>query len=96
MPKAIWNGEVIAEASDDEVVIVENNVYFPIDSVKDEYLQESTHTTVCPWKGTASYYHLAVDGQVNENAAWFYRHPSEAAQQIKDHVAFWHGVEIQR
>lgn len=96
MPKAIWNGEVIAEAADDEVVIVENNVYFPIDSVKDEYLQESTHTSVCPWKGTASYYHLAVDGQVNENAAWFYRHPSEAAQEIKDRVAFWHGVEVQR
>lgn len=96
MPKAIWNGEVIAEANDDEVEIVENNVYFPIDKVNEEYLQESTHTTVCPWKGTANYYHLAVDGKVNENAAWFYRHPSDAAQQIKDHVAFWNGVEVQR
>lgn len=96
MPKAVWNGKVIAEARDDEVEIVENNVYFPINQVKTEYLQESPHTTVCPWKGTASYYHLAVDGKVNENAAWYYRQPSEKAQQIKDHVAFWKGVEIQR
>lgn len=96
MPKAIWNGEVIAEAGDDEVEIVENNVYFPIDKVNDEYLQDSTHTTLCPWKGTANYYHLVVDGKVNENAAWFYRQPSEKARQIKDHVAFWRGVEVQR
>jgi uncharacterized protein (DUF427 family) len=96
MPKALWNGEVIAEAGDDEVEIVENNVYFPIDKVNQEYLQESTHTSVCPWKGTASYYHLVVDGKVNENAAWFYRQPSEKAKQIKDHVAFWRGVEVQR
>jgi uncharacterized protein (DUF427 family) len=96
MPKALWNGEVIAEASDDEVEIVENNVYFPIDKVNQEYLQESTHTSVCPWKGTASYYHLVVDGKINENAAWFYRQPSEKAKQIKDHVAFWRGVEVQR
>lgn len=96
MPKAIWNGEVIAEAGDDEVQIVENNVYFPVDNVHEEYLQDSTHTTVCPWKGTASYYHLVVDGKVNENAAWFYRHPSDKAQQIKDHVAFWRGVDVQR
>lgn len=96
MPKALWNGEVIAEAGDDEVEIVENNVYFPIDKVNQEYLQDSTHTSVCPWKGTASYYHLVVDGKVNENAAWFYRQPSEKAKQIKDHVAFWRGVEVQR
>jgi uncharacterized protein (DUF427 family) len=96
MPKALWNGEVIAEASDDEVEIVENNVYFPIDKVNQEYLQESTHTSVCPWKGTASYYHLVVEGKINENAAWFYRQPSEKAKQIKDHVAFWRGVEVQR
>jgi uncharacterized protein (DUF427 family) len=96
MPKALWNGEVVAEASDDEVEIVENNVYFPIDKVNQEYLQESTHTSVCPWKGTASYYHLVVEGKINENAAWFYRQPSEKAKQIKDHVAFWRGVEVQR
>lgn len=96
MPKALWNGEVIAEASDDEVEIVENNVYFPIGKVNQQYLQESTHSTVCPWKGTASYYNLVVDGKVNENAAWFYRQPSEKARQIKDHVAFWHGVDVQR
>jgi uncharacterized protein (DUF427 family) len=96
MPKAIWNGEVIAEANDDEVQIVENNVYFPIEKVAEEYLQESEHTTTCPWKGKANYYHLLVDGKVNENAAWFYRHPSDKAQHIKDHVAFWHGVDVQR
>ncbi|KQV88656.1 hypothetical protein ASD15_26600 [Massilia sp. Root351] len=96
MPKAIWNGEVIAEANDDEVQIVENNVYFPIGKVNEEYLQDSVHTTTCPWKGTANYYHLVVDGKVNEDAAWFYRHPSDKAQHIKDHIAFWHGVEVQR
>lgn len=96
MPKAIWNGEVIAEAGDDEVEIVENNVYFPIDKVNEAYLQDSKHTTVCPWKGMASYYNLVVDGKVNENAAWFYRHPSEKAKHIKDHVAFWRGVDVQR
>jgi uncharacterized protein (DUF427 family) len=96
MPTAVWNGEVIAEAADDEVEIVENNVYFPLDKVKTEYLQDSPHSTVCPWKGTAGYYHVAVDGKVNQNAAWYYRQPSDQARQIKDHVAFWKGVEIRR
>ncbi len=96
MPKAVWNGAVIAEAGDDEVEIVENNVYFPADKVNRAYLRDSTHATVCPWKGTASYYSLVVDGKVNENAAWFYREPSEKARQIKDHVAFWRGVDVQR
>ncbi|GAB2850956.1 DUF427 domain-containing protein [Pseudoduganella ginsengisoli] len=96
MPKAIWNGAVIADARDDEVEIVENNVYFPIDKVNRSYLQDSTHSTVCPWKGTASYYSVVVDGKVNENAAWYYRQPSEKAQQIRDHVAFWRGVDVQR
>lgn len=96
MPKAIWNGAVIAEARDDEVQIVENNVYFPISKVNQAYLQDSAHSTLCPWKGTASYYHVAVGGQVNANAAWYYRQPSDKAQHIKDHVAFWRGVEVQR
>ena len=95
MPTATLNGVVIAQASDDEVVIVENNVYFPRSAVNPDYLQPSSHTSRCPWKGLASYYSLKVDGKVNENAAWFYRHPSEKAQHIKDHVAFWHGVEVQ-
>jgi uncharacterized protein (DUF427 family) len=96
MPTAIWNGVVIAQASDDQVQIVENNVYFPPASVKREYLQASSHTSRCPWKGLASYYSLNVDGKINENAAWYYPEPSEKAAQIKDHVAFWRGVEVQR
>lgn len=96
MPTAIWNGVVIAQASDDQVQIVENNVYFPPTSVKREYLQPSSHTSRCPWKGLASYYSLNVNGKINENAAWYYPEPSEKAAQIKDHVAFWRGVEVQR
>lgn len=96
MPSASWNGVVIAEAKDDEVQIVENNVYFPPASVKREYLQASSHTSRCPWKGLASYYTLSVNGKTNENAAWYYPEPSEKAAQIKDHVAFWRGVEVQR
>ena len=96
MPTASWNGVVIAEASDDQVEIVENNVYFPPTSVKREYLQASTHTSRCPWKGLASYYTLNVNGKTNENAAWYYPEPSDKAAQIKDHVAFWRGVEVQR
>ncbi|SDF91949.1 MULTISPECIES: DUF427 domain-containing protein [unclassified Duganella] len=96
MPSASWNGVVIAEANDDEVQIVENNVYFPPSSVKREYLQHSDHTSRCPWKGLASYYTLNVNGKTNENAAWYYPEPSEKAAQIKDHVAFWRGVEVQR
>lgn len=96
MPTATWNGVVIAQAKDDEVEIVENNVYFPPSSVKREYLQTSAHTSRCPWKGLASYYSLNVNGKVNENAAWYYPEPSEKAAQIKDHVAFWRGVDVQR
>ncbi|MBV7537453.1 DUF427 domain-containing protein [Duganella sp. sic0402] len=96
MPTASWNGVVIAEASDDQVEIVENNVYFPPSSVKREYLQPSDHTSRCPWKGLASYYTLNVNGKLNENAAWYYPEPSEKAAQIKDHIAFWRGVEVQR
>jgi uncharacterized protein (DUF427 family) len=96
MPTASWNGVVIAQASDDQVEIVENNVYFPPSSVKREYLQPSAHTSRCPWKGLASYYSVSVNGKVNENAAWYYPEPSEKAAQIKDHVAFWRGVDVQR
>ena len=96
MPTATWNGVVIAEAGADEVEIVENNVYFPPASVKREYLKPSSHTTRCPWKGLASYYSVEVNVKVNENAAWYYPAPSDAARQIKDHVAFWRGVEVQR
>ena len=96
MPKAIWNGAVIAEAPDNEVEIVEQNVYFPPERVKREYLRDSSHTTLCPWKGVASYYDVEVDGQRNRNAAWYYPTPKEAAQAIAGRIAFWHGVEVSR
>ena len=94
MAKAIWQGQVIAESDDFEVV--EGNVYFPAGSVKTEFFEQSEHQSACPWKGTASYHHLVVNGDRNENAAWFYREPKEAAANIKDHVAFWKGVTIER
>ena len=90
--KATWNGQVIAES--DDVVKVEGNAYFPIDSVKQGILRESATHSVCPWKGTASYYSLDVDGQQNKDAAWFYPEPKQAAAEIKDRVAFWKGVAV--
>ena len=93
MAKATWNGVVIAES--DHTEIVEGNHYFPSESVKTEYLKSSDHHSVCPWKGTASYYSVEVNGEVNENAAWYYPEPSDAAKQIKDHVAFWKGVTVE-
>lgn len=92
MATATWNGEVIAES--DDTVIVEGNHYFPIDSVHQQYLRPSETTTVCPWKGTASYYTLHVNGEDNTDAAWYYAEPKEKAEQIRDRVAFWRGVEI--
>ena len=93
MAKAMWNGVVLAES--DKTEVVEGNQYFPPESVKREYFKEtSTHTT-CPWKGLASYYTLEVDGKENKDAAWYYPAPKDAAKQIKDHVAFWKGVEVQ-
>ncbi len=93
MPKALWNGQVVAES--DKTEMVEGNQYFPPDSVRKEYLQPGDKETVCPWKGTASYYNVVVDGNVNENAAWYYPNPKDAAKQIKDYVAFWNGVEVE-
>lgn len=93
MPKAIWNGKVLAES--DTTEMVEGNHYFPPDSIKPDYLKESNTHTECPWKGTAHYYHIKVDDQVNVDAAWHYPNPKEAASNIKNHVAFWRGVEIE-
>lgn len=90
--QAIWNGTVIAES--DRVRRVEGNVYFPPDSVRREYLAPATRTTLCLWKGKARYYDVQVDGIANPAAAWYYPHPSPLARRIKDHVAFWQGVEI--
>lgn len=90
--KAVWNGVTVAES--DDTVVVEGNHYFPPQSVNDDVVVESDHHTFCPWKGTASYYSIQVDGQRNENAAWFYPDPKPEAAKIKDHVAFWKGVEV--
>ncbi len=90
--QAIWNGAVIAESED--TVVVEGNHYFPPQSLHREFLQLSDTQTVCGWKGTASYYTVIVNGKQNPDAAWFYPQPKEAAAQIKDHVAFWRGVDV--
>ncbi|WP_224483928.1 DUF427 domain-containing protein [Robertkochia aurantiaca] len=90
--KAIWKDTVIAES--DQTKVVENNHYFPPDSVNDTYLKESETTSTCPWKGKASYYHIEVDGDMNKDAAWYYPEPKDAAKEIKDHIAFWKGVKI--
>ncbi|MCH7875524.1 MAG: DUF427 domain-containing protein [Gemmatimonadetes bacterium] len=90
--QAIWKGATLAES--DHTVVIEGNHYFPPDSVKREYFEASDHQTRCPWKGLASYYTVTVDGERNEAAAWYYPEPSEAAERIKDHVAFWKGVEV--
>jgi uncharacterized protein (DUF427 family) len=94
MPKAVWNGAVIAEAGADAIERVEGNAYFPVDAVKREYLQPSDTQTVCGWKGTASYYHVAVGGEINRDAAWYYPEPKDAARDIAGHVAFWKGVTV--
>ncbi|MEM6414482.1 MAG: DUF427 domain-containing protein [Pseudomonadota bacterium] len=92
MPKAEWNGAVIAET--DTYETVEGNIYFPPSSIKKEFFTKTTHTTNCPWKGNASYYSLVVNGETNENAAWVYEAPLEKASNIKDHFAFWKGVSV--
>lgn len=90
--KAIWNGAVIAES--DDIVKVEGNAYFPSAALNRDLVEDSSLTSVCPWKGTANYLSLKVDGRTNENAVWYYAEPKEAASEIKGRVAFWKGVEI--
>jgi uncharacterized protein (DUF427 family) len=90
--KAVWKGTVIAESED--TVVVEGNHYFPLAAVDPSLLEPSTHTSVCPWKGTANYYTLKVGDERNTNAVWYYATPKEAAGQIKGRVAFWKGVSV--
>ena len=90
--KAIWNNKVVAES--DDTVIVENNHYFPEDSINKEFFKESDTHSVCHWKGTESYYTLSVNGKKNKDAAWYYPETSELAKNIKGKVAFWKGVEV--
>ena len=92
MPKAMWEGAVLAES--DETVIVEGNHYFPADSLRMEYFKPSGTTTNCFWKGTASYYNVEVNGKVNPDAAWYYPETREAANEITGRVAFWRGVTV--
>jgi uncharacterized protein (DUF427 family) len=93
MAKATWNGKVIAAS--DTFEKVEGNIYFPPASVNKEFLKPSKTHTICHWKGKASYYHVVVDGKVNEDAAWYYPEPSEAAKNIKGYIAFWNGVKVE-
>lgn len=97
--KAVWKGAVVAEASQDDLIKIEGNWYFPPQSVRKEFFQDSDQTTECFWKGTANYYDIHVDGDVNEAAAWYYASPKDGSvERVKKdfthYVAFWHGVEI--
>ena len=93
MPKAIWNGAVLAES--DRTQVVEGNHYFPPDAIHKEYFKESNNHTTCPWKGVASYYSIEVDGQVNKDAAWYYPTAKERAKDFEGYVAFWRGVKVE-
>ena len=93
MPKAIWNGVVLAES--DNTIVVEGNHYYPPESVNKEHITSSDTHSICPWKGEARYYHIEVSGQTNPDAAWYYPEPKEAAAEIKNYVAFWKGVQVE-
>ena len=93
MPKAIWNGAVLAES--DRCEVVEGNQYVPADSLNMEYFKPSSTHTTCGWKGVASYYNIEVNGEINKDAAWYYPEPKDAAKKIKGHIAFWRGVKVQ-
>ncbi len=90
--KAIWNGQVLAES--DDTIIIENNHYFPPESINKEFFTNSEMHTTCPWKGVASYYTIQVDGKTNPDAAWYYPEASSAAKGIEGRIAFWRGVEV--
>jgi uncharacterized protein (DUF427 family) len=90
--QAIWNGAVLAQS--DDTVVVEGNHYFPKASINCDHFVESSKQTSCPWKGTASYYSIVVDGETNADAAWYYPDPKDAAAEIKDRIAFWKGVQV--
>ncbi len=90
--KAIWNDKIIADSN--KTIVIEGNHYFPLESVKKEFLLDSTTHSTCPWKGKASYYSLKVEGKDNKDAAWYYPEPKDAAKEIKNYIAFWKGVEV--
>ncbi|WP_394170629.1 DUF427 domain-containing protein [Saccharospirillum alexandrii] len=90
--KAIWNGTVVAQR--DDTVVVESNLYFPRESIVSEYFSDSSKSTQCPWKGEARYFSITVSGKTNEDAAWYYPNPKEAAKNIEGRIAFWRGVAV--
>ena len=92
MPKATWNGAILAESED--TIVIDGNHYFPRQSINRAYFKPSQHHTTCPWKGVASYYDIQVGGKTNANAAWYYPDPSAAASEIENYVAFWKGVIV--
>jgi uncharacterized protein (DUF427 family) len=92
MARAVWSGKVIADS--DDVEEVEGNLYFPAAGVRQEYLRPSATTTTCPWKGTASYYTVVVDGEESRDGAWSYQEPKPAAAHIKGRIAFGHDIEV--
>jgi uncharacterized protein (DUF427 family) len=94
MVRAVWNGEIIAES--EKTVLVGGTPYFPPESLRPEFFRESSHTSVCSWKGEANYFDVVVKGKTNANAAWVYRDPSPAAASIRGHVAFWNGVVVEK
>jgi uncharacterized protein (DUF427 family) len=96
MAKAIWNNTVIAEVPTEKCEVVEGNLYFPIDAIKAEYFKPSHTQTICPWKGTASYYNLVVNDRTNQDAAWYYPDPKAAAKNITGFIAFWKGVKVEK
>jgi uncharacterized protein (DUF427 family) len=93
MPKAIWNGAVLAESN--QCQVVEGNYYFPPNSINQQFFKDSETHTTCPWKGIASYYTIEVEGQVNKDAAWYYPQTKDAAKNIEGYVAFWKGVKVE-
>ena len=94
MAKAIWENTVLAES--DRTIEVEGNQYFPPDAIRQEFLKPNDYHTTCPWKGRASYYDIEIDGKKNSSAAWYYPDPKPAAKEIKDYVAFWRGVRVEK
>lgn len=92
--KATWKGQLLAESED--TIVIENNHYFPALSLNMQFFTKSETTSICPWKGVASYYNVVVNGEDNEDAAWYYPTPMEAASEIKGYVAFWHGIKVNK
>jgi uncharacterized protein (DUF427 family) len=94
MPTATWNGAVLAQADTDKTQLVEGNVYFPPEALNKAFFRDSQTHTVCPWKGTASYFDVVVDGKTNKDAAWYYPDTKDAAKHVRGYVAFWKGVAV--